>query len=109
MDQSPRVRSLSISRGGLHPNINADCLVDFTIGIGQGRVTNNLKPDLHLLTGAIHIPDSKSIAMVYRLLHEEGLYVGASSALNVVAAVELAKRKGKGSTVVTILCDGAYR
>jgi len=47
--------------------------------------------------------------MVYRLLHEEGLYVGASSALNVVAAVELAKRKGKGSTVVTILCDGAYR
>jgi cysteine synthase A len=47
--------------------------------------------------------------MVYRLLHEEGLYVGASSALNVVAAVELAKRKGKGSTVVTVLCDGAYR
>jgi cysteine synthase len=79
------------------------------IGIGQGRVTNNLKPDIHLLSGAIHIPDSKSIAMVYRLLHEEGLYVGASSALNVVAAVELAKRKGKGSTIVTILCDGAYR
>jgi cysteine synthase A len=78
-------------------------------GIGQGRVTNNLKPDLHLLSGAIHIPDSKSIAMVYRLLHEEGIYVGASSALNVVAAVELAKRKGKGSTIVTILCDGAYR
>jgi cysteine synthase len=80
-----------------------------TSGIGQGRVTNNLKPDLHLLTGAIHIPDAKSIAMVYRLLDEEGLYVGASSALNVVAAVELAKKKGKGSTVVTILCDGAYR
>jgi cysteine synthase A len=78
-------------------------------GIGQGRVTNNLKPDIHLLSGAIHIPDAKSIAMVYRLLHEEGLYVGASSALNVVAAVELAKRKGKGSTIVTILCDGAYR
>lgn len=72
-------------------------------------MTNNLKPDLHLLSGAIHIPDSKSIAMVYRLLHEEGLYVGASSALNVVSAVELAKRKGKGSTIVTILCDGAYR
>ena len=78
-------------------------------GIGQGRVTNNLKPDIHLLSGAIHIPDAKSIAMVYRLLHEEGLYVGASSALNVVAAVELAKKKGKGSTIVTILCDGAYR
>lgn len=47
--------------------------------------------------------------MIYRLLDEEGLYVGASSALNVWAAAELAKRKGKGSTVVTVLCDGAYR
>lgn len=47
--------------------------------------------------------------MIYRLLDEEGLYVGASSALNVWSAVELAKRKGKGSTVVTVLCDGAYR
>lgn len=78
-------------------------------GIGQGRVTNNLKPDLELLSGAVHVPDSASINMVYRLLDEEGIYVGASSALNVWAATELAKRKGKGSTVVTILCDGAYR
>ncbi|GFZ49789.1 cysteine synthase [Saitozyma sp. JCM 24511] len=80
-----------------------------TEGIGQGRVTSNLKPDIHLLTGALHVPDSASINMVYRLLDEEGLYVGASSALNVWAAAELAKRKGKGSTVVTVLCDGAYR
>ncbi|UOH84495.1 cysteine synthase [Cryptococcus neoformans] len=80
-----------------------------TEGIGQGRVTNNLAPDLSLLSGAIHVPDSASINMIYRLLDEEGLYVGASSALNVWSAVELAKRKGKGSTVVTVLCDGAYR
>ncbi|TYJ53187.1 hypothetical protein B9479_006165 [Cryptococcus floricola] len=80
-----------------------------TEGIGQGRVTNNLAPDLKLLSGAIHVPDSASINMIYRLLDEEGLYVGASSALNVWAAAELAKRKGKGSTVVTVLCDGAYR
>lgn len=80
-----------------------------TEGIGQGRVTNNLKPDLELFSGAIHVPDSESIRMVYRLLHEEGLYVGASSALNVWAATELARKKGKGSTVVTVLCDGAYR
>ncbi|WVQ84434.1 hypothetical protein IAT38_006586 [Cryptococcus sp. DSM 104549] len=80
-----------------------------TEGIGQGRVTNNLAPDLSLLSGALHVPDSASINMLYRLLDEEGLYVGASSALNVWAAAELAKRKGKGSTVVTVLCDGAYR
>ncbi|KAJ9125927.1 Cysteine synthase 1 [Naganishia onofrii] len=80
-----------------------------TEGIGQGRLTSNLAPDLDLLDGAVHIPDVESIKMVYRLLDEEGLYVGASSALNVVAAVEVAKRLGKGSTVVTMLCDGAYR
>jgi cysteine synthase len=34
--------------------------------------------------------------MVYQLLDSEGLYVGASSALNVVAAVELAQKLGKG-------------
>ncbi|GHJ87800.1 hypothetical protein NliqN6_4202 [Naganishia liquefaciens] len=80
-----------------------------TEGIGQGRLTANLAPDLDLLDGAFHIPDAESIKMVYRLLDEEGLYVGASSALNVVAATEAAKRLGKGSTVVTMLCDGAYR
>ncbi|OAX79903.1 cysteine synthase [Emergomyces africanus] len=62
--------------------------------IGQGRVTDNLQPDIDLVDGA---------------LNEEGLYLGASSALNVVAAKEVAEKLGKGHTVVTMLCDGAYR
>lgn len=49
------------------------------------------------LSGALHIPDVKSIAMVYELLDSEGLYMGASSALNVVAAVELAQKLGPGA------------
>ncbi|KAI7971746.1 hypothetical protein EIK77_002747 [Talaromyces pinophilus] len=80
-----------------------------TEGIGQGRVTENLKPDIDLIDDSLHISDEKSIEMVYRCLDEEGLYLGASSALNVVAAKEVAEKLGKGSTVVTILCDGAYR
>lgn len=80
-----------------------------TEGIGQGRVTDNLKPDIDLLDGALHIPDASSIEMVYRCLHEEGLYLGASSALNVAAARDLAVKLGPGNTIVTILCDGAYR
>ena len=47
--------------------------------------------------------------MLYRLLDEEGLFIGASSALNVVAAVKVAEMLGKGKTVATIICDGAYR
>ncbi len=80
-----------------------------TEGIGQGRVTDNLKPDIDLVDGAVHISDEKTIEMVYRCLDEEGLYLGASSCLNVVAAKEVAEKLGPGHTVVTILCDGAYR
>lgn len=64
--------------------------------------------------------------MVYEMLDTEGLYIGASSALNVVAAYEMAQLIGPGKlitrpycvyylssrlgkTVVTMLCDGAYR
>ena len=80
-----------------------------TEGIGQGRVTDNLKPDIDLLDGAVHVSDERSIEMVYRCLDEEGLYLGASSCLNVAAAKEVAEKLGQGNTVVTILCDGAYR
>ncbi|KAI9670838.1 MAG: Cysteine synthase 1 [Trizodia sp. TS-e1964] len=80
-----------------------------TEGIGQGRVTANLQPDIHLLDGSLHVSDEKSIEMVYRCLDEEGLYLGASSCLNVAAARDVALMLGKGHTVVTVLCDGAYR
>jgi cysteine synthase A len=79
------------------------------LGIGQGRVTDNLKGEIDLIDGALMIDDGKTIKMVYQLLHDDGLYLGASSAMNVVAAMELGIKLGKGSRVVTILCDGAYR
>jgi cysteine synthase A len=80
-----------------------------TEGIGQGRVTDNLRPDIDILDGALQISDEKTINMVYRLLDEEGLFLGASSCLNVVAAYELAQKLGPGKNVVTLLCDGADR
>lgn len=45
------------------------------------------------------IPDAETIAMVYNLLHYEGIFVGASSALNMVGAVKMAEALGKGNTV----------
>ena len=66
-------------------------------GIGQGRITDNLRTFVDKLDGALHIADEKSIAMVYDLLDTEGLYLGASSALNVVAAYELALLLGPGT------------
>lgn len=82
-----------------------------TEGIGQGRITNNLRPELeaNLIDDAVFVSDAESIEMVYRMLDEEGLYLGASSALNVVAAVKMAEQIGKGNRIVTILCDGASK
>lgn len=80
-----------------------------TEGIGQGRVTENMKTEVDEMDDAFTVPDEDSIRMVYRMLHEEGIYLGASSALNVAAAANMAKMLGPGHNIVTILCDAAYR
>ena len=43
------------------------------------------------------------------MLHEEGLFLGASSGLNIAAAKRVALEQGPGSTVVTVACDGGSR
>lgn len=77
-------------------------------GIGQGRITDNLGTEISNLKGALHIPDADSIEMVYRLLDEEGLYLGASSALNVVAAVKLAKQMGPGMLIQSLRINSQF-
>lgn len=81
----------------------------FTEGIGQGRITNNLKQDIDTVDGAVFIPDGETIEMLYRLLDEEGLYLGGTGALNVVAAAKIAKDLPEGSNVVTILADSGHK
>lgn len=53
--------------------------------------------------------DREAVEMAYHLLHEEGIFVGPSAALNVVGAVKLARLMGPGHTIVTVLCDGGDR
>lgn len=74
-----------------------------TEGIGSTRITANLEGTP--IDDAVRIDDSQCVKMVYRLLREEGLYVGGSSGINVAAAVWLAGRMGPGHTIVTLLCD----
>ena len=78
-----------------------------TEGIGSSRVTANLEGAP--IDDAIQIPDPVAVRVVYRLLQEEGLFVGGSTGINVGAALELAKQLGPGHTIVTILCDSGTR
>ncbi|MDH3634799.1 MAG: cysteine synthase A [Gammaproteobacteria bacterium] len=75
-----------------------------TEGIGNSRITDNL--DGARIDRALQIADQDAVDMVYRLLHEEGLFLGSSSGVNVCGALEVARELGPGHTVVTVLCDG---
>jgi cysteine synthase A len=78
-----------------------------TEGIGNSRVTANLADAP--IDDAIRINDRECVQIVYRLLREEGLFVGGSTGINVGGAIRLAKQLGPGHTIVTILCDGGAR
>ncbi|MGB0608745.1 MAG: cysteine synthase A [Paracoccaceae bacterium] len=76
-------------------------------GIGQGRITKNLEgftPDL-----CYQVTDQEALPIVFDLLQNEGLCLGASSGVNVAGAIKMACELGPGHTIVTILCDYGTR
>lgn len=76
-------------------------------GIGQGRITENLKDVV--VDRAYQIPDSEALPYIFDLMEHEGLCLGGSSAINIAGAVRLARDLGPGKTIVTILCDYGNR
>lgn len=76
-------------------------------GIGQGRITENLKgfkPD-----HAYQIHDEEALKIIFALAEEEGMVMGLSTGINIAGAIRLAKDLGPGKTIVTILCDYGNR
>ncbi|KAK7423078.1 hypothetical protein QQZ08_009245 [Neonectria magnoliae] len=72
-------------------------------GIGLGFVPPLLDRELYDEARSIHEGEART--MCRRLAKEEGLLVGISTGLNVVAAILLARELGPGRTVVTVACD----
>jgi len=72
-------------------------------GIGSGSVPGNLHREF--IDAAESVSDAETFAMVERLVKEEGLTVGGSTGVNVVAAIRVAQRGGLAGPVVTIACD----
>jgi cysteine synthase A len=79
----------------------------FAEGIGQMRVTENLK-DI-VIDDAYRVTDQSALSIVYQLMREEGIFVGLSSGINVAGAVRLAREGGAGQVIVTLLCDSGIR
>lgn len=78
-----------------------------TEGIGQGRVTANIEGIT--FDDAYRVSDDEALAIIFRLVVEEGLCLGGSSGINIAGAIRLAKELGPGATIVTVLCDYGNR
>ena len=77
------------------------------MGIGDGLIPGNL--NLQIYNDIYIVTDEEAIETARNLARMEGLMCGISSGTNVAAALKLAKKLGKGKTVVTVLPDTAER
>ncbi|MCR5092637.1 MAG: cysteine synthase A [Lachnospiraceae bacterium] len=77
------------------------------MGIGDGIIPRNLNREIY--DDIYIVSDEEAIRTAKDLARREGIMCGISSGTNVAAALKLAKKLGKGKTVVTVLPDTAER
>ncbi len=77
------------------------------MGIGDGIIPKNL--NLNIYSHVYIVTDEEAIETAKDLARLEGIMCGISAGTNVAAAKKLAKKLGKGKTVVTVLPDTAER
>lgn len=77
------------------------------MGIGDGLIPPIL--NVNIYDDICIIKDEEAIRTSKELASKEGIMCGISSGTNVAAALRLAKKLGKGKTVVTVLPDTAER
>ncbi|KAG9090471.1 hypothetical protein FS749_000511 [Ceratobasidium sp. UAMH 11750] len=80
-------------------------------GIGINRLTKNFEMALGVVDDAIRVTDKEAVSMARYLVQHDGLFLGSSSACNLVASIKVAKMLGRdsGKVVATILCDSGAR
>ena len=77
------------------------------MGIGDGVIPKILNQNIY--NDICIVRDEEAITTAKELASKEGIMCGISSGTNVAAAIKLAKKLGKGKTVVTVLPDTAER
>jgi len=77
------------------------------MGIGDGLIPPILNQEIY--SDICIIKDEEALQTAKDLASREGIMCGISSGTNVAAAIKLAKKLGKGKTVVTVLPDTAER
>jgi cysteine synthase len=72
---------------------------------GINRMTSNIELALPIIDDAFRVSDAEAVSMSRYLVREDGLFLGSSSACNLVACIKLVRKMGwkEGQRVVTIL------
>jgi cysteine synthase len=78
-----------------------------TEGIGQGRVTGNLEGAP--IDDWVQVTDEEALPLLFDMVKQDGLVLGGSTGINVIAALKVARSLGPGHTIVTILADDGTR
>jgi cysteine synthase len=76
-------------------------------GIGSSFIPKTFDPSV--CDEVIMVTDKDAFDMVAQLARSEGVLAGSSAGANVFAAIQVAKRLGKGKRVVTVIPDSAER
>lgn len=76
-------------------------------GVGIGFIPPLWQPKE--VDGILTVSTGEAKQMARLLASEEGIFAGASTGANVVAALEIAGRLGEGATVVTLIIDSGLR
>lgn len=79
------------------------------VGLPPEKSLVDLMLERGLPDEVLTVKDDDARDMMNRLCREEGLFCGMSSGANVYAALNIAKRLGKGANVVTVLVDRRER
>jgi cysteine synthase A len=93
------------------------CIID---GLRKGSVTTDntrrlanknrvTKLSSKIIDDAISITDQQAVYMAHYLLRKEGLFVGSSTAMNIVGALIVAMSMPEKSNIVTVVCDSGAR
>jgi cysteine synthase A len=113
-EQKPEVKAVCADPNGAamyswfkEGELKANDVDSFAEGIGQMRVTENLKGIQ--IDDAYRINDQLALSIVYQLLRDEGIFVGLSTGINVAGALRLARAGGPGQVIVALLCDSGVR
>ena len=77
------------------------------MGIGDGIIPEILNRDI--IDDVCIITDDEALSTARLLARKEGILCGISSGTNVAAAIKLARKLGRGKTVLTVLPDTAER